>query len=436
MNNHFVVLFLAFAAIIPAFTANIGHFDEVWKQRAEEAKNRTLHASVTDPAKELNKHYHKALIVEESNSTRRGLAGRNKYNGPCKITNPIDKCWRCRPNWHLDRKRLADCALGFGHGTTGGRDGRIYVVTDPSDDFVNPKPGTLRHAVIQKEPLWIIFKNSMTIRLKQELMMQSDKTIDGRGAKVHIAYGAGITIQFVKNIIIHNIYIHDIIVTYGGMVRDSVDHIGLRTPADGDGVSLFGASNVWLDHLSMYKCADGIIDAIEGSTAITISNCHWTDHDKVLLFGARDTTVADDSMRITVAYNHFGKRLVQRMPRVRSGLVHVVNNDYTHWEMYAIGGSHHATLISQGNRFIAPDNLDFKQITHRDYATEAEWMQWTWRSQGDLFMNGAFFVQSGDPNGARSLGVLDHFPLKPGRAVRSLTRFAGVIGGCRNGVPC
>lgn len=83
---------------------------------------------------------------------------------------------------------------------------------------------------------------------------------------------------------------------------------------------------------------------------------------QVLLFGARDNNIQDDSMRITVAYNHFGKRLVQRMPRVRSGIVHVVNNDYTHWEMYAIGGSNHATLISQGNRFIAPDRPEFKQV--------------------------------------------------------------------------
>lgn len=111
--------------------------------------------------------------------------------------------------------------------------------------------------------------------------MQGDKTIDGRGANVHIAYGAGITIQFVKNIIIHNIFIHDIVVTPGGLIRDSVDHIGLRTVADGDGISIFGAENIWLDHLSMKKCSDGIIDAVEGSTGITISNCHWTDHDHV-----------------------------------------------------------------------------------------------------------------------------------------------------------
>ncbi|KAJ4872233.1 putative pectate lyase 20 [Raphanus sativus] len=44
------------------------------------------------------------------------------------------------------------------------RDGRYYVVSDPNDDNpVNPKPGTLRHAVIQEEPLWIVFKRDMVI---------------------------------------------------------------------------------------------------------------------------------------------------------------------------------------------------------------------------------------------------------------------------------
>ncbi|KAI8541614.1 hypothetical protein RHMOL_Rhmol08G0075700 [Rhododendron molle] len=433
-------LFFTFAAIIPTLTAHIGNFDEVWQKRAEEAKKAALEANSRTLA-DFNQHFHKALsngthLATNATTTRRSLVMRRMYRGRCVATNSIDSCWRCNPNWHLNRKKLAQCALGFGHGTTGGMAGKFYVVTDPSDnDVANPRPGTLRHAVIQKEPLWIIFKTSMTITLKQELMMQSHKTIDGRGAKVHIAYGAGITIQFVRNIIIHNIYVHDIKVTYGGMVRDSVDHVGFRTVADGDGVSLFGASNVWVDHLSMHRCADGIVDVIEGSTAITISNCHWTDHDKVLLFGARDNNIQDDSMRITVAYNHFGKRLVQRMPRVRSGIVHVVNNDYTHWEMYAIGGSNHATLISQGNRFIAPDRPEFKQVTHRD-APEFEWRKWTWRSEGDLFVNGAFFVQSGDPNGPKKLGTLDHVQAKPGAMVKRLTQFAGVLSGCRPGVAC
>lgn len=113
-------------------------------------------------------------------------------------------------------------------------------------------------------------------------MVTCNKTIDGRGSNVHIAFGAGITLHYVQNVIIHNIHIHDIVSGAGGMIRDSVDHIGLRTESDGDGISLFGASNVWIDHASMYKCTDGLIDAIMGSTAITISNSHFTDHNDVI----------------------------------------------------------------------------------------------------------------------------------------------------------
>lgn len=218
----------------------------------------------------------------------RNLRQRNGANpeGPCMAINPIDKCWRCDPNWDKNRQRLADCALGFGKGTTGGKGGPYYVVTDPSDDdMVNPKVGTLRHAVTRTGPLWIIFKHSMVIKLQQELIMSGDKTIDGRGAYVVITGGAGITIQYIKNVIIHNIKIFNIVSTSGGMIRDSENHYGLRTVSDGDGISIFGSSKVWIDHVSMSNCADGLIDAIMASTAITISNCHFTKHNEVNQIG-------------------------------------------------------------------------------------------------------------------------------------------------------
>ncbi|KAF2536511.1 hypothetical protein F2Q68_00022743 [Brassica cretica] len=303
--------------------------------------------------------------------------------------------------------------------------------------MVNPIPGTLRHAVIQKEPLWIIFKNDMSIRLSQELLVNSDKTIDARGADVHIAHGAGITMQFVRNVIIHGLHIHHISESNGGMIRDSVDHFGMRTRADGDGLSIYGSSNIWIDHVSMSKCQDGLIDAIVGSTAITISNSHFTHHNDVMLLGAQNNmNEADQKMQVTVAYNHFGKGLVQRMPRIRWGFVHVVNNDYTHWELYAIGGSQGPTILSHGNRFIAPPHLPYyKEVTKRDYASEDEWKHWTWRSEKDIFMNGAFFRQSGDPHYKSAHTRKQMIKPKNGYAVSKLTKYAGALD-CRVGKRC
>ena len=39
-----------------------------------------------------------------------------------------------------------------------------------------------------------------------------------------------------------------------------------------------------------------------------------------------------------------------------------MNNDYTHWEMYAIGGSAEPTINSQGNRYLAPTNPFAKEV--------------------------------------------------------------------------
>lgn len=196
--------------------------------------------------------------------------------------NSIDKCWRCQPDWANNRKRLADCAQGFGQKARGGKFGEIYTVTDPSDnDMVNPKPGTLRHAVIQKEPLWIIFAYSMTIRLNQELIMASHKTIDGRGANVVIAGGAGLVLQNIENVIISNIHIRNIVKGSGGLIRDSVDHFGIRGASDGDAISIWQSKDVWVDHVSMSESDDGLIDVVQQSTDVTISNCHFIRHNHV-----------------------------------------------------------------------------------------------------------------------------------------------------------
>ncbi|KAK4779945.1 hypothetical protein SAY87_016051 [Trapa incisa] len=439
-NKDFKVVGVVFVTllILQDASAHIAKFDEYWQQRAKEAENASLEAYDPKPediTNELNLDVDK--VIRGSNSTRRGLG---KYKGPCLATNPIDRCWRCDRKWAKNRKRLANCVLGFGRKTRGGKFGRYYVVTSPLDnDMVKPKPGTLRHAVIQKEPLWIVFARSMFIRLNQELIMTSDKTIDGRGANVLISGGAGLTLQFIRNVIIHGIRIHNIVKGTGGMIRDSVDHVGMRTFSDGDGISIYGSSHIWVDHVSMSRCYDGLIDAIVGSTAITISNSHFTHHNEVMLFGASDGSIIDEKMQITVAFNHFGQKLQQRMPRCRHGFFHIVNNDYTHWVDYAIGGSQNPTIISQGNRFIAPDVTDPKhnatEVTKREYATKSEWKNWLWRSEGDLMMNKAFFVPSGNPRAAIPFSRADVISAKPGTFVTRLTRFAGALN-CRVGRPC
>ncbi|WJX27196.1 pectate lyase [Trifolium repens] len=309
------------------------------------------------------------------------------------IMNTIDSCWRKNSNWASNRQSLADCAIGFGKNAIGGKYGEIYEVTDPSDNPINPKQGTLRYGAIQTEPLWITFANDMFIKLKNELIVNSYKTIDGRGVKVEIGNGPCITIQGVSHVIVHGISIHDCKPGEAGLVRSSNEHVGYREGCDGDGISVFASSNVWIDHCFLARCADGLTDVTHASTLVTISNSYFTQHDKVMLLGHNDDYSADRVMKVTVAFNYFASGLIERMPRVRFGYAHVVNNRYDEWLMYAIGGSADPTIFSQGNYFMASKNSDAKQVTKRE--TDGKWNSWKWRTYGDEFLNGAYFVPSG-----------------------------------------
>ncbi|KAD2804785.1 hypothetical protein R6Q59_029802 [Mikania micrantha] len=352
----------------------------------------------------------------------------SKDQTPCQTGNPVDDCWRCDPNWANDRQRLADCAIGFGQGALGGKGGQIYIVSDPSDgDPENPPPGTLRHAVIQSEPLWIIFANDMHINLKNELIVSSSKTIDGRGAIVHVTGKGCIVIENVGNIIIHGLYIHDCEPSGKANIRVSPTDTVSRGKTDGDGLTIKGVRNLWIDHCSFARCTDGLVDITEGSTAVTVTNSYFTEHDKVMLLGHSDDYLADAGMQVTVAFNHFGKRLVERMPRCRHGYFHVVNNDYTEWQLYAIGGSAAPTINSQGNRFIALPN-SHKEVTKRMEAKEDEWKGWNWRSEGDLMVNGAFFVPSGEEISVQYERASSVPPMSA-YLINQLTMHAGVLVG-------
>ncbi|MBI1342278.1 MAG: pectate lyase [Terrimonas sp.] len=69
-------------------------------------------------------------------------------------------------------------AEGFGKYTTGGRGGKVYVVTNLEDDG----PGSLRNAVEAKEKRFVVFSISGTIHLNSELNFRGDLTVAGQTA--------------------------------------------------------------------------------------------------------------------------------------------------------------------------------------------------------------------------------------------------------------
>ena len=122
------------AAIDKAYAqlVNVTDNQEYWAERAEVAHAYNRAAYVSDPVAVMERFNDGVRRATATSTRSRSLA--HKARGPCTATNPIDQCWRCRGDWARNRKRLARCAMGFGHRATGGLAGRIYVVTDPRDD--------------------------------------------------------------------------------------------------------------------------------------------------------------------------------------------------------------------------------------------------------------------------------------------------------------
>lgn len=119
--------------------------------------------------------------------------------------NVIDRCWRRNQDWRRNRQQLATCSVGFAGKMSNniGRDLKNYEVTDPSDNAVDPKPGTLRYGTTMIQgKVWITFQRDMTIRLQKPLLISSFTAIDGRGATVNIADNACLMIFKVTSIYI------------------------------------------------------------------------------------------------------------------------------------------------------------------------------------------------------------------------------------------
>jgi pectate lyase len=143
--------------------------------------------------------------------------------------------------------------------------------------------------------------------------------------------------------------------------------------AEPDGMTLDNTSRAWVDHCEFtdgpdfngvnpdkakYKMYDGLLDIKNSSDYVTLSYNKFYNHNKAMLIGATDSI--ETGYNITFVHNLI-TYVQQRMPRVRNGQVHVLNNYYVgpqktdftqeYYFTYALGLGFNSKIYSERNNF-------------------------------------------------------------------------------------
>ena len=222
---------------------------------------------------------------------------------------------------------------GFGQNATGGAGGEVYWVTN----FNDSGPGSLRDGLAGDTPRWIMFAVSGNFYPASRIYMNSNKTIDGRGASVSF-YNNGFVVQS-RNIIFENLNMK-------GGTNDGIE------VSDGGG-------DVWIDHCSFNGWSDEAVGVSRPvATAysdVTVSWCKFFSQDKAMLFGGIVNDPNGPNMRVTLHHNWFNGTN-QRHPRIRRAKVHAYNNYMVNWVTNGMVSSEYAQLATEYNIFHAGSN--------------------------------------------------------------------------------
>jgi len=82
-------------------------------------------------------------------------------------------------------------------------------------------------------------------------------------------------------------------------------------------------------------------------------------------------------------------------------------------------------MVARGDEMLM---MDFSfQVTKRVDTNDNEWSGWNWRTEGDIMVNGAFFVPSGVGMSAQYAEASSVQP-KSVEQINQLTMYSGVFG--------
>ena len=187
--------------------------------------------------------------------------------------------------------------------------------------------------------------------LSGEFELGSNKTVEGATNNITI-HGSlsfsGTLTMTLSNLIVRNLKID--------AVTSTEDAMDIRF-----------AHHVCVEHCEFIDGPDGNLDVVSEANYVTIAynkffyTPAWhplpgetaLNHRFSNLVGSSDTTMADrGKLKVTYHHNWWADKIVERMPRVRFGEVHVFNNYYSSsGNSYAIAAGTEAKLVIENNYF-------------------------------------------------------------------------------------
>ncbi|MGB3438970.1 MAG: RICIN domain-containing protein [Actinophytocola sp.] len=275
--------------------------------------------------------------------------------------------------------------------TTGGAAGATVTVTNYAD--------LVRYATAS-EPYVIRVGGAITVAAYgTELRVQSNKTIVGVGTSGHIVNGGFFLGTGVHNVIIRNLTIRDT-----RMASDDPDDKDF----DYDGIQMDTAHHVWIDHNTIVRMNDGLIDSRLDTTYLTVSWNVLGENNKA--FGIGWTTNVTSRMTIHHNWIHDNN---QRNPSTDNvAYAHLYNNylqNIASYGNYARGGT---KMVLENSYF---DNV--KDPYYRDDAAQL-------RQSGSIVVNSSGQQETG--GSAFNPSTYYSYTLDPAANVPSLLRtYAG-----------
>jgi pectate lyase len=189
--------------------------------------------------------------------------------------------------------------------TTGGAGGPTVTVTNYTD--------LVRHATAA-EPTVIRVDGAITVTpYGTEIKVASNKTIIGVGTRGHIVNGGFFLGNGVHDVIIRNLTIRDT-----RMASDDPDDKDF----DYDGIQLDTAHHVWIDHNTITRMNDGLIDSRKDTTFLTVSWNVLADNNKSFGIGWTDNTTA----RMTIHHNWIRDTNIRNPSTDNVAYAHLYNN--------------------------------------------------------------------------------------------------------------